>query len=116
MELKLKKIKNFYRRGNGMTNFVSSVSNGYLYTFSDADGKEYTKYSYHIWGTVCKYRTKLSDEIVNLQKEYLACGMVFQAKELEEIEIPYEGDVYNFEFTLKPSTKDEILRIKKNNL
>lgn len=101
MELTLKSIKQFFRRGNGMTNFVNSVGNGYLYTFIDNSGNEYDKYSFNIWGTVCRYRTELSPEITQLQKEYRDCGMIFQADELETINIPYEGDKYDFEFSIK---------------
>jgi len=111
MELTLKSIKQFFRRGNGVTTFVSSVGNGYLYTFIDNNGKEYTKYSFNIWGTVCKYRTILSPEIVKLQNDYRACGMIPQADELETIEIPYEGDVYNFDFSIKEN--NQINKIKK---
>ena len=111
MELTLKTIKQFFRRGNGVTTFVSSVGNGYLYTFTDSNGNEYTKYSFNIWGAVCKYRTALSPEIIKLQNEYRCAGMVFQAEELETIEIPYEGDIYNFDFSIKEN--NQINRIKK---
>lgn len=39
MELTLKSIKQFFRRGSGVTTFVSSVGNGYLYTFVGNMGK-----------------------------------------------------------------------------
>ena len=39
------------------------------------------------------------------------CGMIMQADELETIEIPYEGDVYNFDFSIKDN--NQINRIKK---
>lgn len=111
MQLTLKSIKQFFRRGSGVTNFVSSVANGYLYTFTDNEGKEYTKYSFNIWGAVCKYRTELSPEIVKLQNNYRSCGMILQADELETVEIPYEGDIYNFDFSIKEN--NQINRIKK---
>jgi hypothetical protein len=111
MELTLKSIKQFFRRGNGVTSFVSSVGNGYLYIFVDTNGQEYTKYSFNIWGSVCKYRTKLSPEIVKLQNDYRNCGMIMQADELETIEIPYEGDIYNFDFSIKDN--NQINRIIK---
>ena len=111
MELTLKSIKQFFRRGSGVTTFVSSVLNGYLYTFADNNGNEYTKYSFNIWGTVCKHRTKLSPEIVKLQNDYRSCGMMMQADELETIEIPYEGDVYDFNFSIKDN--NQINKIKK---
>jgi len=111
MELTLKSIKQFFRRGSGVTTFVSSVGNGYLYTFVGNNGKEYTKYSFNIWGAVCKYRTTLSPDIVKLQSDYRACGMSMQADKLETIEIPYEGDIYNFDFSVKDNY--QINRIKK---
>ena len=111
MELTLKSIKQLHRRGNGVTTFVSSVVNGYLYTFVDNAGNEFTKYSFNIWGSVCKYRTNLSPEIVKLREEYINCGMTSQADELETIEIPYEGDRYDFEFSTKEN--NQINRIKK---
>lgn len=111
MVLTLKSIKQFFRRGNGVTNFVSSVGNGYLYIFVDKNGEEYTKYSFNIWGTVCKYRIELSSEIVKLQNDYRMCNMILQADELETIEIPYEGDVYDFDFSTK--NNNQINRIKK---
>jgi len=111
MELTLNSIKQIHRRGNGVTNFVSSVVNGYLYTFLDCDGKEYTKYSFNIWGAVCKHRTELSPEIIKLRNDYIKCGMISQAEELETIEIPYEGDKYNFNFSIKEN--NQINRILK---
>jgi hypothetical protein len=111
MELTLKSIKQLHRRGNGVTTFVASVVNGYLYTFVDNTGNEFTKYSFNIWGAVCKHRTELSPEIVKLREDYRACGMNIQADELETIEIPYEGDRYNFEFSTKEN--NQINRIKK---
>ena len=111
MNLTLKSIRQLHRRGNGVTTFVSSVVNGYLYTFIDDAGNEYTKYSFNIWGAVCKHRTELSPEIVTLRNDYIKCGMISQAEELETIEIPYEGDKYNFDFSIKEN--NQINRIKK---
>ena len=111
MKLTITKIQQKFRRGNGITNFNASVLNGYLYTFSDENGNEYNKYSFNIWSTVCKHRISLSSEIIELRKRYIAHGMINEAEQLESIEIPYEGDVYEFNFSSHKN--GDINRIKK---
>ena len=48
--------------------------------------------------------------MVKLQNNYRKCGMLSEADELETIEIPYEGDFYDFDFSIKEN--NQINRIK----
>ena len=63
-----------------------------------------------------QHRIKQSNVILNLIKSYNDCGMINQAEELKNTDIPFEGDVYDFGFTYKVNeyNQNEITKITKN--
>ena len=113
MILTLNKITQKYRLSGGMTKANGYECNGDVYEFSNNEGKLFFKYSFNVWNNVCKYRIKLSDEIIELQKNYIKGGMIEEAKQLET-DLPFEGDVYDFDFSLKNTGYgDQIKTIRK---
>ena len=115
MIFKLISIVKKSRLKNGVTKANGFTCNGYVYEFENDKGEIYTKYSYNIMSSLCKYRISIADDILELQKNYIKAGMINEAQQLEE-DLPYEGDIYDFKIYLKKGEiKNRISTIRKSN-